>query len=307
MERRKFGNTGPTVSAIGLDCAHIPAGGKALELIRLAYERGITFFNVGNTHESLTQFLNGGMARRDQLEIGSAFSCEHDFSPASIRAALERSLQLMATDYVDVYLAEHLKLPQFRDDAFAELEKLKCQGKVRLWGVSLGPEIGWREEGLRAIHDYHANAVQSAFNLFEQDPGRELCEMAVATGAGVVARVGVDDHRGRTSINRRKIELVQPCAAEHGMTVQQFCLKWLLQQKGLTSISAALRDEREIVEACGAVGKPNLPRAVLDQIARDYARDWDLGPDAHPRDLMSSVAPGGRLRSSYVPPPVLMA
>ena len=40
---------------------------------------------------------------------------------------------------------------------------------------------------------------------------------------------------------------------------------------------------------------------------QDYARDWDLGPDAHPCDIKSSVDPSGRERSGYVPSPVLIA
>jgi hypothetical protein len=45
----------------------------------------------------------------------------------------------------------------------------------------------------------------------------------------------------------------------------------------------------------------------MRQLAEDYARDWDLGPEAHPCDLKSSADPAGHVRSSYVPPPVLMA
>jgi hypothetical protein len=47
--------------------------------------------------------------------------------------------------------------------------------------------------------------------------------------------------------------------------------------------------------------------AELRQIATDYANDWGLGPQAHPCDLKSSTDASGRVRSGYVPPPVLMA
>ena len=86
-------------------------------------------------------------------------------------------------------MAHNIKLPQFRDDTFAECEKLKDEGKIKVWGVSLGPAIGWREEGIKAMMDHGAKAVQTVYNLFEQAPGREFCEVARAYQAGVLARV----------------------------------------------------------------------------------------------------------------------
>ena len=106
-----------------------------------------------------------------------------------MRKALEQSLKRLGTDYIDLYMAHNIKLPQFRDDMFAELEKVKDEGKIKAWGVSLGPAIGWREEGFKAMLDHDAKAVQTVYNLFEQDPGREFCETAVAHKAGVLARV----------------------------------------------------------------------------------------------------------------------
>ena len=37
------------------------------------------------------------------------------------------------------------------DECFATLEELRDEGKIRHYGVALGPAIGWREEGLEAI------------------------------------------------------------------------------------------------------------------------------------------------------------
>ena len=90
--------------------------------------------------------------------------------------ALEQSLKRLQTDYIDVYTAHNIKLPQFRDDLFETLEKLREQGKIKAWGVSLGPAIGWRDEGVKAIMDHGAKVVQTVYNLFEQNPGREFCE-----------------------------------------------------------------------------------------------------------------------------------
>ncbi|HUB26087.1 MAG TPA: aldo/keto reductase [Tepidisphaeraceae bacterium] len=353
MERRKFGDTSLEVSAISLGCW--PFGvdwwghytdEAAMTLMQFSFDHGITFFDSGDAYgNGRAEELLGKFAAevgRERIEIGGKFGYDfysdpgvpgshkerkQDFSPAFLRFALEKSLKRLGTDHIDLYMAHNIKLPQFRDDLFAELEKVKSEGKIAVWGVSLGPAIGWREEGIRAMIDHDAKAVQTVFNMFEHNPGREFCETAVTQKAGVLARVhdnssilkdkvkidtaiGANDHRKFRDeawkiYGLKKLELVRHYASDHGMNVHQLACKWLLMQPGLTSITGTLLDEAEVAEACQAVDKPNLSEGELRQIAEDYARDWDLGPDAHPCDIKSSVDPSGRVRSGYVPPAVL--
>ena len=207
MERRKFGNTPLEVSAISLGCwifgvdwwGHY-TDERAVELCQFSYDQGITFFDNGDAYGNgraetvFGKFLKESGLARDKVEIGSKFGYDfysdpgeagshrerkQDFSPAFMRSSLEKSLKRLGTDYVDLYMAHNIKLPQFRDDMFAELEKVKDEGKIKVWGVSLGPAIGWREEGVKAVTEHDAKAVQTVFNLFEQNPGQEFCEVAV--------------------------------------------------------------------------------------------------------------------------------
>jgi aryl-alcohol dehydrogenase-like predicted oxidoreductase len=355
MQRRRLGNTDLEVSVIALGCwpfgvdwwGHYSEP-DAVRLCRFAFERGVSFFDNGDAYGNgraevlFSQFLR--TVPRDQVQIGGKFGYDfysdpgtpgshrerrQDFSPSFLHKALEQSLQRLGTDYIDLYMAHNIKLPQFSDDTFAELEKLKDQGKIRAWGVSLGPAIGWREEGVRAMLDHDARAVQTVMNLFEQDPGREFLETATACGAGVLARVhdnsrilmdrvrpdeqisGSDHRKFRDEAWRvyglKKVELIRPMARELGMTIHQFACRWLLASRALTSITGTFLTEEEIAEACEAADMPDLPAPQLAQLAREYARDWDLGEQAHPCDLKSSTDASGRVRSGYVPPPVLLA
>jgi len=226
-------------------------------------------------------------------------------------------------------MAHNIELPQFRDDLFAELEKIKDQGKIKVWGVSLGPAIGWREEGVQAMIHHNAKAVQTVYNLFEQHPGREFCETARAMRAGVLARVhdnssilkdkvridtqiAASDHRKFRDqawkvYGLKKLEFVRHYASDHGMNVHQLACKWLLMDSALTSITGTFLNEEEIREAAESVNKPALSAAEMHQLAEDYARDWGLGDEAHPCDLKSSISPSGCVHSSYVPSPMLIA
>jgi aryl-alcohol dehydrogenase-like predicted oxidoreductase len=355
MQRRSFGNSSLQVSAISLGCwifgvdwwGHY-TDQDAMRLMRFSFDQGITFFDCGDAYgNGRAEALLGKFAQeigRDKIEIGGKFGYDfysdpgvpgghkerkQDFSPRFLRFALEKSLDRLGTDHIDLYMAHNIKRPQFRDDVFAELDKIKQEGKISVWGVSLGPAIGWREEGVAAMMDHHAQAVQTVYNLFEQNPGREFCQVARATNAGVLARVhdnssilkekvkldtaiGANDHRKFRDddwkiYGLKKLELIRHYAVDLGMTIHQLACKWLLMDSALTSITGTLLDEAEIAEACGAVDKPNLSPAQMQRIAHDYAEDWGLGPQAHPCDLKSSIDPSGRIRSSYVPPPVLIA
>jgi hypothetical protein len=75
----------------------------------------------------------------------------------------------------------------------------------------------------------------------------------------------------------------------------------------LTSITGTLLNEHEIKEAAESTDKPNLTRQELEQLAKDYANDWNLGPEAHPCNLKSSTDPSGQVRSKYIAPPVFVA
>ena len=56
-----------------------------------------------------------------------------------------------------------------------------------------------------------------------------------------------------------------------------------------------------------AIYLDHLTQAELNELHDNYVRDWNLGPEAHPCDLKSSTDPSGTVRSTYVPPPVLIA
>src|SRR3954451_24608124 len=283
MERRKFGNTGVEVSAISLGCwifgvdwwGHY-TDERAIELCQFSYDRGITFFDNGDAYGNgraeilFGKFLKESGIARDAIEIGGKFGYDfysdpgeagshrerkQDFSPKFMRFAIEESFKRVGTDHFDLYMAHNIKLPQFRDDTFAELEKLKDEGKIKAWGVSLGPAIGWREEGFEAMLKHGAKAVQTVYNMFEQNPGREFCEVARSQRAGVLARVhdnssilkdivkidttiAENDHRKFRDqawkvYGLKKLELIRPIAAAHDMNVHQLACKWLLMDPAL--------------------------------------------------------------------------
>ncbi len=318
-----------------------------ISLQNFAFDQGVNFFDTGAAYGNgraerlLAETID--YAGRDNLIISTKFGYDfysdageegghrerkQDFSPKFLRYDLEQSLKRMRIDCVDLYQAHNLKLPQYQDDLFDTLGQLVDEGKIRYWGVAMGPAIGWREEGYDAFIKHDAATVQTVMNMYEQDPGREFCEIATSRQrGGVIARVPTNsgildeefksaDHQFPASDHRKfrdknwlvyglqKNDIVRPIAEAQGCSIRQLATKWLASQPGLVSIEPNLLTEADVMEFSAACedGNCTLPQATLDQIAGLYADDFGLGDEAHPCDWKSSVTESGTIRSGYQSP-----
>jgi aryl-alcohol dehydrogenase-like predicted oxidoreductase len=187
-----------------------------------------------------------------------------------------------------------------RDETFEALEELKGEGKVRHYGVALGPAIGWREEGLRAIAARNIASVQTVYNLLEQDPGRDLLAAAAEHGVGVMARVPtssglLDDtltletsfpdgdhrrHRPREWLveGLQKIERIRfLCAEGTGRTMAQAALRFILDS-GPATVIPTITTEAELREYAGAAEVPPLTADELAHVGELYERNFDVEP-----------------------------
>lgn len=316
-----------------------------VKLQNQAVDLGVNFFDTaaaygnGRAETLLAETIR--YAGRDKLVISTKFGYDfysdpgeqgghrerrQDFSPEFLRYDLEKSLERLQIDCVDLYQAHNLKLPQYREELFNELDKLTRQGKIRYWGIALGPAIGWREEGYAAFLERDAAVVQTVFNMYEQDPGREFCQIAQQRGrGGVIARVPTNsgildeefkdeshkfpdwDHRKFRDRNwliygLKKNDVIRPLARQEGLTIRQLAAKWLASFPALVSIEPNLLYESDLKEFAAACdGRPLAPQ-TLAKIEELYANDFYMGEPAHPCDWKSSVTPSGTIRSSYIDP-----
>src|SRR5207249_262094 len=133
------------------------------------------------------------------------------------------------------------------DDVWALLEDLKAEGKIRAYGVALGPAIGWRDEGLWALEHQHLDALFIIHNLLEQDPGRAFIESARSRDVGVMVRVphssgllegkytkettfDVNDHRSHRKrewldTGLRKLDKLAFLTSDRDLTIGQAALR----------------------------------------------------------------------------------
>lgn len=271
MEKRKLGNSGLEVSALGLGCMGLsfgygPAADKAdaIKLIRTAFEKGVTFFDTAEAYGPFTNEALLGEALepfRDQVVIATKFGFEGgdskvglDSRPETIKAFVEASLKRLRTDRIDL-LYQHRVDPNVPiEDVAGTVKDLIQAGKVKHFGLS--------EAGVQTIRRAHAvqpvAALQSEYSLWWRQPENEIIPALEELGIGFVpfSPLGkgfltgkIDENTifdksdfrnvvPRFTAEARKanqvmVDLLQTIAAQKGGTgtPAQIALAWLLAQK----------------------------------------------------------------------------
>jgi aryl-alcohol dehydrogenase-like predicted oxidoreductase len=199
MKKRQLGNSGLEVSALGLGCMGIsfgygPAAEKkdAIELIRNAAEKGITFFDTAEAYGPFTneELLGEALAPfRNEVVIATKFGFKNgktsdglDSHPARIRQMVEESLKRLQTDRIDL-LYQHRVDPNIpMEDVAGTVKELIWEGKVKHFGLS--------EAGTSAIRKAHAvqpvTALQSEYSLWWREPEQEILPVLEELGIGFV-------------------------------------------------------------------------------------------------------------------------
>jgi aryl-alcohol dehydrogenase-like predicted oxidoreductase len=328
MKSRTFGTTDLRCSEIGFGTWALGSNwwgkvtsGEGQNLIERALELGITFFDTGNVYgRGLNEEIVGKALAgvpRESVQISTKFGYvleegrqEHsqgerpqDWSPEHVRRSLEDSLRRLGTDYVDLYQLHNPRMDAIEHDAlFEELDRLREQGRVRHYGVALGPAIGWREEGLRALEERSIASVQTVYNVLEQDPGQDFLAAAAERGAGVMARVPTSsglledkytlettfpehDHRSHRPREwlvdgLQKVERLRFLSREHGITMSQAALKFILAQPAIACVLPTITNGADLEEWAAASDGPGLGAEDLERISALYERNFDVEPVA---------------------------
>jgi aryl-alcohol dehydrogenase-like predicted oxidoreductase len=172
MTKRTLGN-GLEVSAIGLGCmsvtsAYGPASDKqqAIQLIRGAFERGVTFFDTAEAYGPLAnEELVGGALEpvRDQVVIATKFGFEINLEtgqrsggtnsqPAHIKAVADASLKRLRTDRIDLPYQHRVDPNVPIEDVAGAVKDLIAAGKVKHFGLSeAGPQTIRRAHAVQPV------------------------------------------------------------------------------------------------------------------------------------------------------------
>jgi aryl-alcohol dehydrogenase-like predicted oxidoreductase len=314
MKYRTYPNSDVTVSEVGFGLWTTSTGwwgdksdDEAVAMLRAAYDLGITLYDAADTYgngRSEEQLAAAFADRRERVVYATKFGYDfstsaqerrgqselpQDFSPAFVRRALEDSLRRLRTEYVDIYQMHNARMAQIEDDALWELlESFKREGKIRMYGVALGPAIGWLYEGVDAVRERNVRSLQIIWNMLEQYPGNEQIRAAYDAGAdtGYMIRVPHSSglleghytaettfpandhrrHRPREWLLNGVEKIAQLRFLERpDRTLGQAAIAWLLEEPRVMTVLPNIYDREQLVEFAKA---PDAPALEPDELAR---------------------------------------
>jgi len=270
MQKRKLGNSGLEVSAIGLGCMGMsfsyypfPEKKDAINLIHKAVEQGVTFFDTAEVYgpynneelvgEALAPYRNEVViATKFGFNIQDGKMVGVNSRPGQIRKAVEGSLKRLQVDVIDL-LYQHRVDPNVPiEDVAGTVKDLIAEGKVKYFGLS--------EAGADTIRRAHAvqpvSALQSEYSMWTRQHEKEIIPMLEELGIGLVAfsplgkgfLAGKMDENTKFAegdirsvlpryteeariANKALLDLISKFAERKNATPAQIALAWVLAQK----------------------------------------------------------------------------
>ncbi len=293
MKYRKLGKSGISVSEIGFGTWTLGLDwwGKKIEddeakkMLKRAFDLGINYFETGDIYgrgksEKLIGEVFSGM--RNEIILSTKFGYDiysneqighkelpQKFTTEFTDFALKNSLERLQTDYVDVYGLHNPKIQTIRDKKIFEfLDKKIKDGIIKSYQIALGPAIGWTQEGVESMKVTNTAAVQTVYNILEQNPGNLLIEEAAKNNVGILVRVpdasGIltgkvnaetkiseKDHRSVRSGDwvkeaLKKVDQLMPIATRNGLNITELAIKFILSQNSVSSVLPTVISEEEI-------------------------------------------------------------
>jgi aryl-alcohol dehydrogenase-like predicted oxidoreductase len=203
MQKRKLGNTGLEVSALGLGCMGMSFSygvvhdeNEMISLMHKAVDMGITFFDTAEVYGPLTNEVLVGKALspiRDKVVIATkfGFNLNPDGSPGwqglnskpeHIKQVAEASLKRLNIDAIDLFYQHRVDPDVPIEDVAGAVKDLIAEGKVKHFGLS--------EAGVQTIRRAHAvqpvAALQSEYSLWWRKPEAEVIPTLEELGIGMV-------------------------------------------------------------------------------------------------------------------------
>ena len=204
MEKRRLGNSGLEVSALGLGCMRMSFGDapigtheEMIALIRTAVDRGITFFDTAEVYGPFTNEELVGEALKPyagRVVIATKFGFKHDGDqgprpgtgfdsrPEQIRRVAEASLKRLRVEAIDLFYQHRVDPDVPIEDVAGAVRDLIREGKVKHFGLS--------EPGVTTIRRAHAvqpvTAIQSEYSMWWRAPEQDVLPACEELGIGFV-------------------------------------------------------------------------------------------------------------------------
>jgi len=309
---REFGDTGWKVSALMLGTMQFGGDWGAQEdqgsvlTVQTALDAGINFIDTADIYGNGRAETVVGQAvgsRRSQVFIATKFGYRwqegtgtrmpNDYSREYARVAVENSLRRLNTDYIDLYQAHNCPLEAAESDEFhAGMQELVASGKIRAYGISVGPLDSGAREALAAAKHPSMGSLMMSYNLLSMGPARVIFPFCRDQGIGVIARAplgngvlsgALDEDTVIASTDRRsewdKADLVRRIrqgkqfdfvSKATGLSPAQVALRFVLDNRDVSTVLCGMQNPAQVLDNAAVVDLPPLGVDIHQRIVELY-------------------------------------
>ncbi len=315
MQCRRLGNGPLEVSALSFGTWLTVAGGvgreQAIRCIHAALDHGITLFDTANQYgageaervlgEALGSFPRDRYLIATKLFFSVGNEPDHGLSAVQIEKQLDRSLQRLGVDAIDLYQCHRFDKETPLEETLTALDRAVEAGKVRAIGFS-----EWTAEQIEAAAEIAAAdgltafcSSQPQYSMLWRKPEKSVFGACARHGIGNLAfsplahgvltgkykpgqpppegsRAASDEmnqfmetagRHYRSDYLLEAVSELSPIAADLGLSMAQMALAWVLQRPEVASAIIGASRPEQIADNVRAVGV-TLPPEALDRIDR---------------------------------------
>ncbi|MBW4082926.1 aldo/keto reductase [Paenibacillus sp. S150] len=310
MKTRRYGRTGKSVSEIGFGAWQLGnrqdwqamEDAAAIRLVQEALDRGMNFFDTApNYGQGASETLLGAAlsGRRGEAVINTKFGHQADgstdYGAGRIRASIEGSLKRLQTGYVDSVLIHNppFEVLDGNYGHYDELEKLKAEGKILTYGVSVDSSREMQE----AARQPGIGVMEVMFNIFYQETAGAF-ELARDEDIALIVKVPLDSgwlsgkynsrstfegvrSRWSPEIIRKRAALLEQIRfiADKETTMTMAALRFILAYPAVTTVIPGVRSREQLIEniAAGDAPMPEEHVQRLTMLWEEEIRGLELG------------------------------
>ncbi|MBA2667925.1 MAG: aldo/keto reductase [Trueperaceae bacterium] len=310
MQYRRLGRAGLKVSTISLGAwttygASVQDRKTITDIVGTAFEAGVNYFDNADAYakgqgETIMGEVLADLAfERHHLVLSTKVFWpqsenvnDRGLSRKHVMESIDRSLERMATDYVDIYFAHRYDPETPLEETIEAFSDVVRSGRAHYWGTS-----EWTGAQIAEAHTFAtANGLvapateQPQYSMLHRERvEREILPVTEAKGVGLVvwsplaqgmltgkyddgvpegSRFAENDgfrERFMTDANAKVVRALAPIADDLGVTRGQLALAWVLRQSGVSSVITGATKVEQFVDNVAAA-EIELDDAVLARI-----------------------------------------
>lgn len=224
---------------------------QEIDAIQYAIGKGLAhidtaeIYGTGHTEELVGVAIKN--FDRKKMFITTKISPQHLFLKSQIRNSLEKSLQRLKTDYIDLYLIHWPNPLASMKNVMAAFDRLVTQGLVRFIGVS-----NFSIRQLVNAQKFTKNKIvtnQVHYSLLNREPDRELLSFCQKEGIILTAYSPLEQGR----LIYKRFEALAKIAKKYDKTPAQVALRWLIEKPQVITIPKS-SSAGHIDEIIGSLG-----------------------------------------------------